>query len=89
MHSEIKLRDALSIPVCQTCISYKVPPRVPNPEFFVFKVLYNFVIYFQVTQEVAQILKTKGYMLTCRGTISVKGKGDMVTYFLDAMAPKE
>ena len=30
-----------------------------------------------------------GYMLTCRGTISVKGKGDMVTYFLDAMAPKE
>jgi len=43
----------------------------------------------QVTQEVAQILKMKGYMLTCRGTISVKGKGDMVTYFLDAMAPKE
>ena len=42
-----------------------------------------------MTQEVAQILKTKGYMLTCRGTISVKGKGDMVTYFLDAMAPKE
>ena len=30
-----------------------------------------------------------GYMLTCRGSISVKGKGDMVTYFLDAMAPKE
>lgn len=43
----------------------------------------------QVTQEVAQILKTRGYILTCRGTISVKGKGDMVTYFLDAMAPKE
>merc|ERR1719273_2438916 len=43
----------------------------------------------QVTQEVAQILKTKGYILTCRGAISVKGKGEMVTYFLDATAPKE
>jgi hypothetical protein len=38
---------------------------------------------FQVTQEVAQILETKGYTLTCRGTIRVKGKGDMVTYFLE------
>jgi hypothetical protein len=38
---------------------------------------------FQVTQEVAQILETKGYKLTCRGTIRVKGKGDMVTYFLE------
>jgi hypothetical protein len=36
-----------------------------------------------VTQEVAQILETKGYKLTCRGTIRVKGKGDMVTYFLE------
>jgi len=43
----------------------------------------------QVTQEVAQILKTKGYLLTCRGAISVKGKGEMVTYFLEATAPKE
>lgn len=25
----------------------------------------------------------KGYPLTCRGTINVKGKGDMETYFLD------
>jgi hypothetical protein len=32
---------------------------------------------------VAQILETKGYKLTCRGTIRVKGKGDMVTYFLE------
>lgn len=29
-----------------------------------------------------QILHKKGYPLTCRGTIKVKGKGDMVTYFL-------
>ena len=36
-----------------------------------------------MTQEVAQILETRGYTLTCRGTIRVKGKGDMVTYFLE------
>ncbi|KAG7212622.1 hypothetical protein KM043_012911 [Ampulex compressa] len=36
----------------------------------------------QVTQEVRDILVTKGYPLTCRGTIQVKGKGSMVTYFL-------
>ena len=41
------------------------------------------------SHNVAQILKTKGYILTCRGAISVKGKGEMVTYFLDATAPKE
>ena len=29
------------------------------------------------------VLKPKGYKLECRGTISVKGKGDMVTYFLE------
>ena len=43
----------------------------------------------QVTSEMAAILKTKGFMLTCRGAINVKGKGEMVTYFLDARAPKE
>lgn len=37
----------------------------------------------QVTQEVRDILIAKGYPLTCRGTIQVKGKGSMVTYFLD------
>lgn len=39
----------------------------------------------QVTQEVYQILNTRGYLLTCRGTINVKGKGDMVTYFLNGI----
>jgi len=43
----------------------------------------------QVTQEVAQILKVRGYLLTCRGTINVKGKGEMVTWFLEAKAPLE
>ena len=33
----------------------------------------------QVTEEVANILKTKGYNLTCRGAISVKGKGIFLT----------
>ncbi|KAK7602501.1 hypothetical protein V9T40_008090 [Parthenolecanium corni] len=37
----------------------------------------------QVTQEVYNILKEKNYPLSCRGSIQVKGKGDMVTYFLD------
>ncbi|XP_072156105.1 adenylate cyclase type 5 isoform X2 [Bemisia tabaci] len=42
----------------------------------------------QVTQEVYQILKERGYKLTYRGHIEVKGKGDMETYFLDA-GPEE
>lgn len=37
----------------------------------------------QVTQEVRDILIGKGYPLTCRGSIQVKGKGSMITYFLD------
>lgn len=42
----------------------------------------------QVTQEVYQILHARGYPLTCRGPIEVKGKGNMVTYFLDDYANK-
>lgn len=37
----------------------------------------------QVTQEMYQILEPQGYDLTCRGTINVKGKGSMLTYFLN------
>ena len=37
----------------------------------------------------AQILQVRGYLLTCRGTIRVKGKGDMVTWFLEGKAPLE
>ncbi|XP_014290684.1 adenylate cyclase type 6 isoform X2 [Halyomorpha halys] len=37
----------------------------------------------QVTQEMYQILSAKGYPLTCRGSVEVKGKGEMITYFLD------
>lgn len=38
------------------------------------------------------ILSTRGYKLHCRGTVDVKGKGNMVTYFLDGVgetAPSE
>lgn len=41
-----------------------------------------------MTQEVYQILQSRGYPLTCRGPIEVKGKGNMVTYFLDGYANK-
>lgn len=36
----------------------------------------------QVTQEIQKILEPRGYLMKCRGTIEVKGKGSMVTYFL-------
>ncbi|XP_036336687.1 adenylate cyclase type 6-like [Rhagoletis pomonella] len=36
----------------------------------------------QVTQEVYQILVGRGFELTCRGSVNVKGKGSMITYFL-------
>jgi len=42
----------------------------------------------QVTKELYQILHTKGFPLTCRGTIEVKGKGNMGTYFLDGYRKK-
>lgn len=38
--------------------------------------------YIQVTSEVYNILSVKGYMMQCRGMVKVKGKGDMLTYFL-------
>lgn len=31
-----------------------------------------------------QILEARGYELTCRGSVNVKGKGSMITYFLKA-----
>lgn len=39
----------------------------------------------QVTEEVYEILAMRGYKLRCRGTIDVKGKGNMVTYFLEGI----
>lgn len=39
----------------------------------------------QVTGDVYNILNAKGYPLTCRGEIQVKGKGSMVTYFLNGV----
>ncbi|XP_064647908.1 adenylate cyclase type 5-like [Lineus longissimus] len=37
----------------------------------------------QVTEDLYNILEPRGYKLTCRGVIKVKGKGDMKTYFLE------
>ncbi|CAG5122034.1 unnamed protein product, partial [Candidula unifasciata] len=39
----------------------------------------------QVTQEIYKILSSSGYTLSIRGLVRVKGKGEMQTYFLDAM----
>ncbi|XP_048850294.1 adenylate cyclase type 2b isoform X2 [Brienomyrus brachyistius] len=36
----------------------------------------------QVTDETQQILHTLGYTCTCRGVINVKGKGDLMTFFV-------
>ncbi|XP_015671886.1 adenylate cyclase type 1 [Protobothrops mucrosquamatus] len=37
----------------------------------------------QVTEEVQRILKRCNYECVCRGKVSVKGKGEMLTYFLE------
>ncbi|XP_010133810.1 PREDICTED: adenylate cyclase type 1-like [Buceros rhinoceros silvestris] len=37
----------------------------------------------QVTEEVQRILKRCSYEFVCRGKVSVKGKGEMLTYFLE------
>lgn len=41
---------------------------------------------FQVTEEVQRILKRCSYEFVCRGKVSVKGKGEMLTYFLEGKA---
>lgn len=42
--------------------------------------------YPQVTEEVQRILKRCSYEFVCRGKVSVKGKGEMLTYFLEGKA---
>ena len=41
-----------------------------------------FAFVFQVTSDIYHMLSPKGYVFECRGLVSVKGKGDMLTYFL-------
>ncbi|XP_062560002.1 adenylate cyclase type 6 [Armigeres subalbatus] len=43
----------------------------------------------QVTEDVYEIVKDKGYNLTCRGTINVKGKGTMVTYLMPGIVKEQ
>nr|NP_001097622.2 uncharacterized protein Dmel_CG43373, isoform C [Drosophila melanogaster]ABW08553.2 uncharacterized protein Dmel_CG43373, isoform C [Drosophila melanogaster] len=45
------------------------------------------VDHIQVTQEMQQILEGRGFELTCRGSVDVKGKGSMITYFLKGRRP--
>ncbi|KAL7733742.1 hypothetical protein ACLKA6_011472 [Drosophila palustris] len=47
-----------------------------------FRMRIGFVDHIQVTQEMQQILECRGFELTCRGSVNVKGKGSMITYFL-------
>ncbi|KAH8286908.1 hypothetical protein KR018_009039, partial [Drosophila ironensis] len=47
------------------------------------------VDHIQVTQETQQILEGRGFELTCRGSVDVKGKGSMITYFLKGKKPPE
>lgn len=44
--------------------------------------------YTQVTQEVVDALQGSHFEFKCRGTINVKGKGEMITYFLNDTKPK-
>ena len=48
-----------------------------------FVLVFVMYMFLQVTQDVEQLLKPKGFKLSCRGFIPVKGKGEMLTYFLD------
>lgn len=43
----------------------------------------------KVTEEMHQILKPRGFQLTCRGSVNVKGKGSMITYFLKGKSTEE
>ncbi|XP_037825373.1 soluble guanylate cyclase 88E-like isoform X1 [Lucilia sericata] len=47
------------------------------------------VDHIQVTEETYQILKPRGFKLTCRGKVNVKGKGSMITYFLEGKLPED
>ncbi|KAM7120693.1 adenylate cyclase type 1 isoform 1-T1 [Molossus nigricans] len=40
----------------------------------------------QVTEEVHRLLRQGAYQFLCRGKVSVKGKGEMLTYFLEGRA---
>ena len=40
----------------------------------------------QVTQEVYEVLKHSPYEFQCRGNVTVKGKGEMTTYWVESKA---
>lgn len=48
----------------------------------IFHCSYKFSFIFQTTEHTAQILMAAGYECECRGLTYVKGKGNLVTYFV-------
>ena len=40
-----------------------------------------------VTTDMYQVLAANTYQLECRGVVKVKGKGEMMTYFLNGGPP--
>ena len=48
---------------------------------------HTFPFYLQVTEDVYRIL-TDHYDFVCRGQVSVKGKGQMLTYFLEGRSQR-
>lgn len=66
-------------------VSWKMPGQIirslcQNDKFC--QLRFRTGLWFQVTHEVYNILEPRGYRLKCRGKINVKGKGSMITYFL-------
>lgn len=47
----------------------------------------NHTICTQVTTDLYQVLSSYNYTLEYRGVVTVKGKGEMMTYFLTAGPP--
>jgi len=45
--------------------------------------------YMQVTEQTYEILKDKGFSFIYRGPVKVKGKGQLVTYYLTGREPKK
>jgi len=48
----------------------------------IFTQLIVFLCYIQVTQETQAVLAARGFSFTYRGQVAIKGKGELITYFL-------
>lgn len=50
---------------------------------------YSIFDLFQTTEDTAKVLQEIGYKCECRGSIHVKGKGDLTTYLVQTKLEKE